>query len=101
MTRQHLNSTMQIIERKCEAQKGAGIRSNLKSNMVSWTVGDEKHLINSPINSVIGDNSVRVDNSDLAKDEQRDPTKTSKPEAPMQSLNQLPMVTDLAGARSA
>jgi hypothetical protein len=29
MTRKHTNSTMQIIERKCEAQKGAGIRSNL------------------------------------------------------------------------
>jgi hypothetical protein len=41
---------MQIIERKCEAQKGAGIRSNLNSNVVSWTVGDEKHSINSPIN---------------------------------------------------
>jgi hypothetical protein len=29
MTRKHTNSTMQIIERNCEAQKGAGIRSNL------------------------------------------------------------------------
>jgi hypothetical protein len=48
--RQHTNSTMQIIERKCEAQNGSKIRSNLKSNMVSWTVGDEKHSINSPIN---------------------------------------------------
>jgi hypothetical protein len=50
MTRQHTNSRMQIIERKCEAQKGARIRSNLKSNMFSWTVRDEKHSINSPIN---------------------------------------------------
>jgi threonine aldolase len=49
MTRQHTNSTMQIIERKCEAQKGVRIRNNLKSNMVSWTVGDKKHSINSPI----------------------------------------------------
>ena len=39
MTRKHTNSTMQIIERKCEAQKGAGIRSNLDFNVVLWTVG--------------------------------------------------------------
>jgi hypothetical protein len=41
---------MQIIERKCETPKGVGIRSNLKSNMVLWTIGDEKHSLNSPIN---------------------------------------------------
>jgi hypothetical protein len=41
------------------------------------------------------------DNSDLAEDDPCDPTTTSKPEAPMQSLNQLPVVTDLADARSA
>jgi hypothetical protein len=41
------------------------------------------------------------DNSDLAEDDPCDPTTTSKPEARMQSLNQLPMVTDLADARSA
>jgi hypothetical protein len=29
-----------------------------------------------------------------------DPTTMSEPEAPMQSLNQLPMVTDLDDARS-
>jgi len=40
---------MQIIERKCEAQKGAGIRSNLNFYVVLWTVG-KKHSINSPIN---------------------------------------------------
>jgi hypothetical protein len=45
--------------------------------------------------------SVRGDNSDLAEDDPRDLATTSKPEAPMQSLNQLPMFTDLAGARSA
>jgi hypothetical protein len=49
----------------------------------------------------VPDLSVRGDNSDLAEDDPRDPTTTSKLEAPMQSLNQLPMVTDLAGARSA
>jgi hypothetical protein len=39
--------------------------------------------------------------ADLAEDDPCDPTTTSKPEAPMQSLNQLPVVTDLADARSA
>ena len=47
------------------------------------------------------DLSVSGDNSDLVEDDPYDPTTTSKPEAPMQSLNQLPVVTDLADARSA
>jgi hypothetical protein len=42
MTRKHTNSTMKIIERKCEAQKGAGIRSNLNFDVVLWTVGEKK-----------------------------------------------------------
>ena len=41
MTRKHTNSTMQIIERKCEAQKGAGIWSNLSFDVVLWTVGEK------------------------------------------------------------
>jgi hypothetical protein len=49
----------------------------------------------------VPDLSARGDNSDLAEDDSCDPTTTSKPEAPMQSLNQLPVVTDLADARSA
>jgi hypothetical protein len=49
----------------------------------------------------VPDLSVSGDNSDLAEDDPRDPTMTSKSEEPMQSLNQLPMVTDLADARSA
>jgi hypothetical protein len=49
----------------------------------------------------VPDLSVSGDNSDLAEDDPCDPTTMSKPEAPMQSLNQLPMVTDLADARSA
>jgi hypothetical protein len=49
----------------------------------------------------VPDLSASRDNSDLAEDDPCDPTTTSKPEAPMQSLNQLPMVTDLADARSA
>jgi hypothetical protein len=44
--------------------------------------------------------SASRDNSDLAKDDPCDLTTTSKPEAPMQSLNQLLVVTDLADARS-
>jgi hypothetical protein len=44
---------------------------------------------------------VSGDNFDLAEDDPHDLTTTSKPEAPMQMLNQLPVVTDLAGARSA
>ena len=47
------------------------------------------------------DLSVSGDNSDLVEVDPHDPTTTSEPEAPMQSLNQLPMVTDLADARSA
>jgi hypothetical protein len=47
------------------------------------------------------DLSASGDNFDLAEDEPCDPTTTSKPDAPMQSLNQLPMVTNLADARSA
>ena len=108
MTRKHTNSTMQIIERRCEAQKGAGIRSNLNFYVVLWTVG-KKLSINSLINLVlipidvaeVPDLSASRDNSDLAEDDPCDPTTTSKPEAPMQSLNQFPMVTDLADARSA
>jgi hypothetical protein len=46
------------------------------------------------------DLSVIEDNSDLAEDDPHDSTTTSKPEVPMQSLNQLPVVTNLAGARS-
>jgi hypothetical protein len=110
MMQHHKNSTMQIIERRCEAQKGARIRSNLNSNVVSWTVGYEKHSINSPINldavipldkAEVTDLSMSGDNSDLAVADPHNPTMTSKPEAPMQSLNELPVVTDIAGARSA
>jgi hypothetical protein len=49
----------------------------------------------------VPDLSASIDNSDLAEDDPCDLNTTSKPEAPMQSLNQLPVVTDLADARSA
>jgi hypothetical protein len=108
MTREHKNSTMQIIERKCEAQKGAGIRSNLNFYVVLWTVGEKTldKLTDQPGNLIpldiieVPDLSVSGDNFDLAEDDPCDPTTTSKPEAPMQSLNQLPVVTDLADVRS-
>ena len=44
---------------------------------------------------------VSGDKFDLVEVDPHDPTTTSEPEAPMQSLNQLPMVTNLAAARSA
>jgi hypothetical protein len=99
---------MQIIERKCEAQKCAGIRSNMNFYVALWTVGEKTldKLTDQPRNLIpidiveVPDLSVSGDNSDLAKDDPCDPTTTSKPEAPMQSLNQLPVVTDLADARS-
>jgi hypothetical protein len=108
MTRKHTNSTMQIIERKCEAQKGAGIRSNLNFYVVLWTLGKKTldELTDRPGNLIpldiveVPDLSVSRDNSDLAEDDPCDPTTTSKPDAPMQSLNQHPVVTDLADARS-
>jgi hypothetical protein len=49
----------------------------------------------------VPDLSASGDNSDLAEDDHCDPTTTSKPEAPMQLLNQLPVVIDLTDARSA
>jgi hypothetical protein len=64
-------------------------------------------LIDQPRNLIpldiaeVPDLSVSGDNFDLAEDDPRNPTTTSKPEAPMQSLNQLHVVTDLADARSA
>ena len=47
------------------------------------------------------DLSMSMDKFDLAEDDPHDPTTTSEPEAPMQSLNQLPVVTDIVDARSA
>jgi hypothetical protein len=49
----------------------------------------------------VPDLSVSGDNFDLVEGDPHDPTTTSEPEAPMQSMNQLPMVTDLVDARSA
>ena len=49
----------------------------------------------------VPDLSVSGDKFDLVVVDPHDPTTTSELEAPMQSLNQLPMVTNLAGAKSA
>ena len=49
----------------------------------------------------VPDLSVSGDKFDLVEVDPHDLTMTSEPEAPMQSLNQLPVVTNLAGARSA
>ena len=49
----------------------------------------------------VPDLSVSGDKFDLAEDDPHDLTTTSEPEAPMQSLNQFPVVTDLVDARSA
>ena len=49
----------------------------------------------------VPDLSVSGDKFDLVEVDPHDPTTTSEPETPMQSLNQLPMVTDLADAISA
>ena len=49
----------------------------------------------------VPDLSVSGDKFDLAEVDPHDPTTSSEPEAPMQSLNQLTVVTDLVDARSA
>jgi hypothetical protein len=49
----------------------------------------------------VPDLSMSGDKFDLVEVDPHDPTTTSEPVAPMQSLNQLSMVTTLVGARSA
>jgi hypothetical protein len=86
--------------------------SNLKYIfvLVLWTVGKGRtldKLTDQPGNLIpldrveVPDLSVSGDKFDLVKDDPHDPTTTSEPEAPMQSLNQLLVVTDLVDARSA
>lgn len=112
-TRKHTNSTMQIIERKCKAQTGCwdyDLTWRYIFVLVLWTVGNGKTLDKThrstwnliPLDRAeVPDLSVSGDNFDLVEVDPHDPTTTSEPVAPMQSLNQLPVVTDLAGARSA
>ena len=49
----------------------------------------------------VPDLSVSGDKFDLVEDDPHNPTTTSELEEPLQSLNQLPVVTDLVDARSA
>jgi hypothetical protein len=77
--------------------------------VVLWTVGEKTldKLTEQPGNLIpldrarVPDLSMSRDNSNLVEVDPHDPTTTSEPEAPIQSLNQLPMVTDLADMRSA
>ena len=74
----------------------AGCLKNKKRKMA-----DKLHIQTKDERDEVPDLSVSRDNSDLAEDDPCDPTTTSKPKAPMQSLNQLPVVTEIADARSA
>ena len=75
-----------------------------------WTVGKGRtldKLTDQPGNLIpldragVPDLLVSGDKFDLVEDDPYNPTMTSEPEEPLQSLNQLPVVTDLVGARSA
>ena len=71
-----------------------------KGENTNYTSRETRNLI--PLDRArVPDLSVSGDNFDLVEDDPHDPTTTSEPEAPMQSLNQLPVVTDLVDARSA
>jgi hypothetical protein len=61
------------------------------------TVGDG----DAPDRGGVPDLLVSGEKYDLVVVDPHDPTTTSQPEASMQSLNQLPIVTNLAGTRSA
>jgi hypothetical protein len=69
----------------------------------SWWCAQAGERVHRVVADRVGvpDLSVSGDNFDLVEDDPHDPTTTSEPEAPMQSLNQLPVVTDLVDARSA
>ena len=78
--------------------------------MVLWTTGKGRTLDKLtdqlgnliPLDRVgVPDLLVSGDKFNLVEDDPHDPTTTCVPEAPMQSLNLLPVVTDLVDARSA
>ena len=100
---------MRIIERQCKAKKGAGTM-NLYSCFHCVDCRNLKtldKLTDQPGNLIpldrggVPDLSVSGDNFNLVEDDPHDPTTTSEPKVPMQSLNQLPVVTNLVDARSA
>ena len=77
--------------------------------MVLWTGGrgrtldkltDQPGILITLDRAGVPDLSVSGDKFDLVEDDPHDPTTTSEPEAPMQSLNQLPVVTNLVDVRS-
>jgi hypothetical protein len=72
-----------------------GEEDELESRMTPIQQGEDDDRVGVP------DLSVSGDKFDLVEDDPHDPTTTSEPEAPMQSLNQLTVVNDLVDARSA
>jgi hypothetical protein len=93
---------------KAPILKNVYMKTELVSNILFYTTVSSiinflkpKKLASPSDRAGVPDLSASIDNSDLAEDDPCDPTTTSKPEAPMQSLNQLPVITDLADARSA
>jgi hypothetical protein len=100
---------MRIIERQCKAKKVAGTRNiylcigfvdcrNLKT---LDKLTDQPGILIPLDRAEVPNLSVSGENFDLVENDPHDPTTTSEPEAPMQSLNQLPVVTNLVDARSA
>ena len=83
-------------------QKGDNVKLNAPKKLSNF-VKDKAPMVqdNEGDRAGVPDLSVSGDNSDLVEVDPHDPTTTSDPEAPMQSLNQLPMVTNLVDARSA
>jgi hypothetical protein len=70
--------------------------------LAPWELFPHLLLLFRPVDRAgVPDLSVSGNKFDLMEVDPHDPTMTSEPEAPMQSLNQLPVVTDLVGARSA
>jgi hypothetical protein len=90
--------TKQVRERRIHALESDLNRFVIKEDESQQ---DMYNRLNKIINDRGGvpDLSVSGDKSDLVVVDPHDPTTTSKPEAPMQSLNQLHVVTDLVGGR--
>jgi hypothetical protein len=96
LTRQTTYDTPSTATGTCEAPSTPRVIDDMRTRSA-----DGKSTTGTTDRAGVPDLSVSGDNSDLVEVDPHDPTTTSDPEAPMQSLNQLPMVTDLADARSA
>ena len=97
-------STLAAIRARNGIHAGSKLRILLADADAYVAVVDDKVMVKIGTRydrAEVPDLSVSGDKFDLAEDDPHDPTTTSEPEAPMQSLNQLPVVTDLVGARSA